>query len=74
MTLSRLDDVDNACAAYEKAIEMEEDMVSHLNYARARAFCLSPSLSLAHSLSLPPFSSCARSRYLLLCDPSLDIM
>ena len=50
MTLSRLDDVDNACAAYEKAIEMEEDMVSHLNYARARF--LSLSLSPARSLTL----------------------
>jgi Bardet-Biedl syndrome 4 protein len=33
MTLSRLDDVDNACAAYDKAIEMESDMLFHLNYS-----------------------------------------
>jgi len=32
MTLARLDDVENACAAYDKAIEMESDMLFHLNY------------------------------------------
>lgn len=30
---SRLDDFDNACSAYEKAIEMERDHLFHLNYA-----------------------------------------
>ena len=33
VTLARLDDFDNACAAYEKAISMEKDHVFHLNYA-----------------------------------------
>lgn len=33
ITLSRLNDVDNACSAYEKAIEMESDHLFHLNYA-----------------------------------------
>jgi Bardet-Biedl syndrome 4 protein len=33
ITLNRLDDFDNACQAYEKAIEMEEDHLFHLNYA-----------------------------------------
>lgn len=34
ITLSRLDDFTNACAAYEKAIEIEAvDPVFHLNYA-----------------------------------------
>mmetsp|Transcript_60156 Transcript_60156/g.97447 ORF Transcript_60156/g.97447 Transcript_60156/m.97447 type:complete len:412 (+) Transcript_60156:263-1498(+) len=33
MTLARLDDTENACAAYDKAIEMEEDMLFHLNYS-----------------------------------------
>ena len=33
ITLSRLEDFDNACQAYEKAIEMEEDHLFHLNYA-----------------------------------------
>ena len=73
MTLSRLDDVDNACAAYEKAIEMEEDMVSHLNYARARF--LSLSLSPARSLTLAASVFLLRALSLsLVCDPSLDSM
>uniref|UniRef100_A0A7S1X3Q1 Bardet-Biedl syndrome 4 n=1 Tax=Tetraselmis chuii TaxID=63592 RepID=A0A7S1X3Q1_9CHLO len=33
ITLSKLDDFDNACSAYEKAIEMEADHLFHLNYA-----------------------------------------
>ena len=33
ITLNRLDDFDNACQAYEKAIEMEEDHLFRLNYA-----------------------------------------
>eukprot|EP00941_MAST-03F_sp_MAST-3F-sp1_P003937 g3937.t1 len=33
IVLSRLDDFDNACSAYEKAIEMESDHLFHLNYA-----------------------------------------
>ena len=28
-----MDDFDNACSAYEKALELEEDHVFHLNYA-----------------------------------------
>ena len=73
MTLSRLDDVDNACAAYEKAIEMEEDMVSHLNYARAPF--LSLSLSPARSLTLAASVFLLRALSLsLVCDPSLDSM
>ena len=32
ITLSRLEDFDNACAAYEKAIEMENDHLFLLNY------------------------------------------
>ena len=35
MTLSKLDDFDNACNAYEKAIEMESDHLFHLNYGAA---------------------------------------
>lgn len=33
ITLARLEDVANACAAYEKAITMETDHLFHLNYA-----------------------------------------
>ena len=33
ITLSRLDDFENACSAYEKAIEMESDHLFHLNYS-----------------------------------------
>merc|ERR1712025_827427 len=33
ITLSRLDDFDNACSAYEKSIEMESDHLFHLNFA-----------------------------------------
>jgi len=33
VTLSRLEDLENACSAYEKAIEMESDHLFHLNYA-----------------------------------------
>lgn len=33
ITLNRLDDSENACAAYEKAIDMEEDHLFELNYA-----------------------------------------
>ena len=33
ITLNRLDDFDNACAAYAKAIELETDHLFHLNYA-----------------------------------------
>ena len=30
--LAKLDDIDNASAAYERAIELEDDMVFRLNY------------------------------------------
>ncbi|KDO24220.1 hypothetical protein SPRG_09854 [Saprolegnia parasitica CBS 223.65] len=33
ITLGRLDDFENACSAYDKAIEMEADHMFHLNYA-----------------------------------------
>mmetsp|Transcript_23304 Transcript_23304/g.68672 ORF Transcript_23304/g.68672 Transcript_23304/m.68672 type:complete len:301 (-) Transcript_23304:271-1173(-) len=33
ITLSRLDDFENACSAYEKAIEMEDDHLFELNFA-----------------------------------------
>ncbi|KAG6972063.1 hypothetical protein JG688_00004153 [Phytophthora aleatoria] len=33
ITLSRLDDFENACSAFDKAIEMERDHMFHLNYA-----------------------------------------
>merc|ERR1712060_298179 len=33
VTLNRLDDFENACSAYEKAIDMEEDHLFELNYA-----------------------------------------
>jgi Bardet-Biedl syndrome 4 protein len=33
VALSRLEDFENSCAAYEKAIELGEDYVAHLNYA-----------------------------------------
>ncbi|ETV65422.1 hypothetical protein H257_17847 [Aphanomyces astaci] len=33
ITLGRLDDFENACSAYEKAIEMDADHLFHLNYA-----------------------------------------
>lgn len=33
ITLGRLDDFENACSAFEKAIEMERDHLFHLNYA-----------------------------------------
>lgn len=33
ITLNRLDDFDNACSAYEKALELEEDHLFHLNFA-----------------------------------------
>lgn len=33
ITLNRLDDFENACAAYEKAIDMEEDHLFELNYS-----------------------------------------
>ncbi|KAL1512318.1 hypothetical protein AB1Y20_005580 [Prymnesium parvum] len=33
ITLSRLDDFENACSAYDKAIEMDEDHLFELNYA-----------------------------------------
>jgi Bardet-Biedl syndrome 4 protein len=33
ITLARLDDFENACSAYDKAIEMESDHMFHLNYA-----------------------------------------
>lgn len=29
----RLDDFENSCAAYEKSIELDQDYVTHLNYA-----------------------------------------
>eukprot|EP00937_MAST-01D_sp_MAST-1D-sp2_P001409 g1409.t1 len=32
ITLSRLDDFENACSAYEKAIDMDADHLFHLNY------------------------------------------
>mmetsp|Transcript_13463 Transcript_13463/g.31884 ORF Transcript_13463/g.31884 Transcript_13463/m.31884 type:complete len:179 (-) Transcript_13463:15-551(-) len=33
ITLSKLDDFENACGAYEKALDMERDHLFHLNYA-----------------------------------------
>mmetsp|Transcript_19620 Transcript_19620/g.66758 ORF Transcript_19620/g.66758 Transcript_19620/m.66758 type:complete len:407 (+) Transcript_19620:25-1245(+) len=33
ITLAKLDDFENACSAYEKAIELESDHLFHLNYA-----------------------------------------
>jgi len=33
ITLAKLDDFENSCSAYEKAIEMESDHLFHLNYA-----------------------------------------
>ena len=33
ITLSRLDDFENACNAYEKAITLDDDYLFHLNYA-----------------------------------------
>ena len=33
ITLNRLDDFENACSAYEKAIDMEADHLFELNYA-----------------------------------------
>eukprot|EP00759_Apiculatamorpha_spiralis_P038818 PhF_6_TR37857/c0_g1_i1/m.56384/K16531/BBS4; Bardet-Biedl syndrome 4 protein len=33
ITLSRLDDFENSCAAYDKACQMEQDIVFELNYA-----------------------------------------
>ena len=33
ITLARLEDFDNSCSAYEKAIEMESDHLFELNYA-----------------------------------------
>ena len=32
VTLAKLDDVDNATAAYEKALELDDDMMFRLNY------------------------------------------
>ena len=33
ISLSRLDDFENACSAYDKALELEDDYLFHLNYA-----------------------------------------
>ncbi|CAN0140860.1 unnamed protein product [Pylaiella littoralis] len=33
ITLARLDDFDNACSAYEKALDLDDDYLTHLNYA-----------------------------------------
>lgn len=33
VTLNRLDDFENACSAYEKALELDDDYVCHLNFA-----------------------------------------
>ena len=33
VTLSRLDDFENSCAAYEKSIGITDDYITHLNYA-----------------------------------------
>lgn len=32
VALAKLDDIDNASAAYEKAIEMDDDLMFRLNY------------------------------------------
>ena len=34
VALAKLDDVDNASAAYEKAIELNDDMMFRLNYGK----------------------------------------
>eukprot|EP00903_Cladosiphon_okamuranus_P014836 g13737.t1 len=33
ITLSRLEDFDNACSAYDKALDLDGDYLTHLNYA-----------------------------------------
>jgi hypothetical protein len=33
ITLARLEDIDNACSAYDKAISIENDHVFHLNFS-----------------------------------------
>jgi Bardet-Biedl syndrome 4 protein len=33
MTVYRLDDFENSCAAYDKALEITDDFFTHLNYA-----------------------------------------
>ena len=35
VALAKLDDVDNASAAYERAIELDDDMVFRLNYGKS---------------------------------------
>jgi hypothetical protein len=40
ITLSKLDDFENACSAYEKAIEMENEYMFHLNYGAPSAGAL----------------------------------
>ena len=35
--MAKLDDVDNASAAYERAIELDDDMVFRLNYSKFAA-------------------------------------
>ena len=44
VTLAKLEDVENACAAYEKALQIEDDMLFHLNYGKSAqsdtALCL----------------------------------
>ena len=31
--VGRLDDFENSCAAYDKALELSDDYLTHLNYA-----------------------------------------
>ena len=33
ITLARMDDFDNACSAYERSLELDDDYLTHLNYA-----------------------------------------
>lgn len=35
VALAKLDDIDNACAAYERAIQMDDDLMFRLNYGES---------------------------------------
>eukprot|EP00891_Asterochloris_glomerata_P000027 jgi/Astpho2/27/fgenesh1_pm.00001_%23_4_t len=60
ITLARLEDFDNACAAMEKALELEDDMLFHLNYAVILWNNSEPDLARDHFLAFKKiFSSAA---------------
>ena len=60
VALAKLDDVENASAAYEKAIQLDDDMMFRLNYGKLSTKCLQYNRSNSGSKSTLACQACWR--------------